>query len=1150
MPKEKTPASIARALTLTSCCLVCGGASAAHTHYGAVCCYSCRAFFRRGITRTYACVRGDYGCQVNSITRTNCKRCRYERCLAVGMKPSLVDASVKKKGDAGDDEVLTQYQVPLGSNGKIDSSLLLQALEGRKKVVLELRPGEQEGVQDELAEMEETGIHISSGAQPVRQQTYYIFHPGSQTFEPVTIAEFSEAPIVEEVVESEEYQSRQEEITGELIQVEPDSSLDRSIAEQSQEEDISETGLEARPISEADDKTKADNRQRKADVKKARTEDGQMVERIPKAEKRKIKLDKDDSRLIGVEESSTEELRRMDAQESMIVGDDERIVGDEERIAPEAATGQQEEVAEVPRIAPGVQFDSRNEDHRIIHEYLRLQQERNSTNPRHSIEEVEDISTMHQFAQDFEHHTAEGIHGLQPVAGHQPVVLEEGQRLIMENGQRLVVENGQIIVENDEINEPLQEVPERKIDIEKLVDLCFEEEFRRKETEIFSTQRGEEITETIEIVEPQFYSSEPHRQLYHARQQVQELPRHIKPQVLGSKDRPRYIRPSSNHIPSIHIRSMVAEPRPSSVQDSSLRHHYSPSQRFISAAPWSAICKKPRLSPSSPTQHCPTPSSSTQPRPTVPSLPAQHCPTLAPAPTQSMPTLASTSIQPSASNQRPSVLLENHSSGSSGLRTAISVSGVSGLMNQRRPSLVPISSPNHIVPESQNIKISINTGSVLLNTRPESSKSANEISISTKNIISPLNAVMAAVHGEENVKTSATGRSIVTKESVVPLNQVSVIVSKSPSLPPFPAASLKKRSRSQEREKTSTELRKRQRLSNPIIQVNKFKIPYLGFTLEEDFMIAEIYEGCKFFLSACYKRLLESQPVLGTKFLRDMVVPRGCKVVYDEHAYHHLRESFKATYFGMSSILFPSSIGKLSNGFLANVFKYSYPALEALEYGIYFSYSDCGNLLEQESKTCLLNSDIEKIICDSVPEFRDAESKSMQDFDILTSPWCSKQEDEEFFINTITQIGQILKNDQKLRCLVFLLIAVSQTQESPLAKNKNIRTLNTSLAQLLYRYLQKEEARSPSTSSQSFTDKFTIILSLISKLHTCGDIFMNRRIKTLPDLAPGLTQDSLALTQNSSVLTEDGLALTQDTSVLTQDTSVLTQHTSVLTQDT
>ena len=27
----------------------------------------------------------------------------------------------------------------------------------------------------------------------------------------------------------------------------------------------------------------------------------------------------------------------------------------------------------------------------------------------------------------------------------------------------------------------------------------------------------------------------------------------------------------------------------------------------------------------------------------------------------------------------------------------------------------------------------------------------------------------------------------------------------------------------------------------------------------------------------------------------DMVVPRGCKVVYDEQAFHHLRESYQAT---------------------------------------------------------------------------------------------------------------------------------------------------------------------------------------------------------------------------------------------------------------
>lgn len=34
--------SRAREASLTAVCLVCGGKAAAHQHYGAVCCYSCR----------------------------------------------------------------------------------------------------------------------------------------------------------------------------------------------------------------------------------------------------------------------------------------------------------------------------------------------------------------------------------------------------------------------------------------------------------------------------------------------------------------------------------------------------------------------------------------------------------------------------------------------------------------------------------------------------------------------------------------------------------------------------------------------------------------------------------------------------------------------------------------------------------------------------------------------------------------------------------------------------------------------------------------------------------------------------------------------------------------------------------------------------
>jgi len=74
-------------------CKVCGEPAAKHIHYGAMSCFSCRAFFRRSIqnktANTYVC-RRTKDCQINLKTRKNCQFCRYERCLSVGMKPSWV----------------------------------------------------------------------------------------------------------------------------------------------------------------------------------------------------------------------------------------------------------------------------------------------------------------------------------------------------------------------------------------------------------------------------------------------------------------------------------------------------------------------------------------------------------------------------------------------------------------------------------------------------------------------------------------------------------------------------------------------------------------------------------------------------------------------------------------------------------------------------------------------------------------------------------------------------------------------------------------------------------------------------------------------------------------------------------------------------
>jgi len=87
------PHAQAHLLSPTDKCKVCNEPAAKHVHYGAMTCFSCRAFFRRSIQNktaaTYVCRRSK-NCEINLRTRKNCQFCRYMRCIAVGMKPTWV----------------------------------------------------------------------------------------------------------------------------------------------------------------------------------------------------------------------------------------------------------------------------------------------------------------------------------------------------------------------------------------------------------------------------------------------------------------------------------------------------------------------------------------------------------------------------------------------------------------------------------------------------------------------------------------------------------------------------------------------------------------------------------------------------------------------------------------------------------------------------------------------------------------------------------------------------------------------------------------------------------------------------------------------------------------------------------------------------
>ncbi|GMR29927.1 hypothetical protein PMAYCL1PPCAC_00122, partial [Pristionchus mayeri] len=71
-------------------CVVCGD-KAIGRHYGATACNGCKGFFRRSVWQNlqYTC-RFNKTCQVDKDHRNACRYCRFQKCLADGMRPEAI----------------------------------------------------------------------------------------------------------------------------------------------------------------------------------------------------------------------------------------------------------------------------------------------------------------------------------------------------------------------------------------------------------------------------------------------------------------------------------------------------------------------------------------------------------------------------------------------------------------------------------------------------------------------------------------------------------------------------------------------------------------------------------------------------------------------------------------------------------------------------------------------------------------------------------------------------------------------------------------------------------------------------------------------------------------------------------------------------
>lgn len=93
-------------------CKICQAEKATkYNHYGSEqVCHSCRVFFKRSVKSSLFKVfkhSSKNGCIINSKTRKSCKKCRFAKCLEMGMKVSFVITNPSPKRELLLDNVLT-----------------------------------------------------------------------------------------------------------------------------------------------------------------------------------------------------------------------------------------------------------------------------------------------------------------------------------------------------------------------------------------------------------------------------------------------------------------------------------------------------------------------------------------------------------------------------------------------------------------------------------------------------------------------------------------------------------------------------------------------------------------------------------------------------------------------------------------------------------------------------------------------------------------------------------------------------------------------------------------------------------------------------------------------------------------------------------
>ncbi|KAM8874397.1 retinoic acid receptor RXR-gamma-B isoform 4-T5 [Spinachia spinachia] len=108
-------------------CSICGDRSSGK-HYGVYSCEGCKGFFKRTVRKdlSYTC-RDSKECLIDKRQRNRCQYCRYQKCLAMGMKREGVCAAVQEERQRGRERGESEVESTSSFNEEMPVDKILDA---------------------------------------------------------------------------------------------------------------------------------------------------------------------------------------------------------------------------------------------------------------------------------------------------------------------------------------------------------------------------------------------------------------------------------------------------------------------------------------------------------------------------------------------------------------------------------------------------------------------------------------------------------------------------------------------------------------------------------------------------------------------------------------------------------------------------------------------------------------------------------------------------------------------------------------------------------------------------------------------------------------------------------------------------------------